>query len=204
MINVIAQGFQREGAGFMWAILVFAGFALALIVERVYYIYFKCTAGRGALMSNIARLLQAGKLDEAASHASAQRMPLAGVISAVLRNKDRGEKVIDKAVDEVYLTEAPRINRYLNLLMTVANLATLGGLLGTIYGLITAFNAVANLPAAERPQALADGIAIAMGTTFFGLTVAIPTIFMHGLLSQQSERLIEEMEEKAVKVMNLL
>jgi biopolymer transport protein ExbB/TolQ len=155
-------------------------------------------------MSNIARLLQAGKIDEAAMHAESQRIPLAGMISAVLKNKDRGDKAVDKAVDEVYLTEAPRINRYLNLLMTVANLSTLAGLLGTIFGLIMAFNAVANLPAAERPQALADGIAIAMGTTFFGLVVAIPTIFMQGLLSSQSERLIEEMEEKAVKVINLL
>lgn len=204
MINIIAQGFQREGAGFMWAILIFAGMAVALVIERVYYVYFKCSAGRSAFMSNIARLLQAGKIDEAARHAESQRIPLAGMISAVLKNKDRGDKAVDKAVDEVYLTEAPRINRYLNLLMTVANLSTLAGLLGTIFGLIMAFNAVANLPAAERPQALADGIAIAMGTTFFGLVVAIPTIFMQGLLSSQSERLIEEMEEKAVKVINLL
>jgi biopolymer transport protein ExbB len=204
MINVIAQGFQREGAGFMWAILLFAGIGIALIVERVYYIYVKCSKGRSVFMMNIARLLQAGKIEEAGQHAASKTIPLAGVISAVLNNKDRGESGIDKAVDEVYLTEAPRINRYLNLLMTVANLATLCGLLGTVYGLIIAFNAVANLPAAERPQALADGISVAMGTTFFGLVVAIPTMFAFGLLSSQSERLIEELEEKSVKVMNLL
>jgi biopolymer transport protein ExbB/TolQ len=204
MINVIAQGFQREGAGFMWAILVFAGIAMALCIERAYYIIFKCSKGRTDFMMNIARLLQSGNLEEAGRHAASRTFPLAGVVSAVLNNKDAGDTGIDKAVDEVYLTEAPRINRYLNLMMTVANLATLSGLLGTVYGLIYAFNAVANLPAAERPQALADGISIAMGTTFFGLTVAIPTIFMQGVLSSQSERLIEEMEEKAIKVMNLL
>ena len=111
---------------------------------------------------------------------------------------------IKKAVDEVYLTEAPRLNRYLNLILMIANLATLLGLLGTVYGLIKCFDAVANLPAAERPQALADGIAVTMTATFFGLFVAIPSIFSHGLLSSQSERLTEELEEKAVKVMNLL
>jgi biopolymer transport protein ExbB/TolQ len=204
MIDVIAKGFQEDGKLFMWAILVFGGLALALIVERTYYIWFKCSRGRAAFMSKIARLLQAGKTEEAGKHAASLSLPLASVISAVLNNKDRGERSVDKAVDEVYLTEAPRVGRYLNLLMTVANLATLTGLLGTIYGLIIAFDAVANLPAAERPQALADGIAIAMGTTFFGLTVAIPTIFMHGWLSSQSERIVEEMEEKAVKVMNLV
>ena len=204
MINTIASGFQKDGAVFMWAILIFAGLALALVVERIYYIYIKCSSGRANFMSNIARLLQAGKYEEAGRHAQSHSFPLAGVISAVLMNKDRGNESIDKAVDEVYLTEAPRLNRYLNLLMTVANLATLSGLLGTVFGLIVSFDAVANLPAAERPQALADGISVAMGTTFFGLTVAIPTIFFHGILASQSERLIEELEEKAVKVMNLL
>lgn len=204
MLNVIAQGFQKEGAFFFWIILIFAGLAAALVVERFYYIYLKCSKGRADFMMNIARLLQAGKYDEAGKHAASRTIPLAGVISAVLNNKDKGETAVDKAVDEVYLTEAPRINRYVNILMTVANLATLTGLLGTIYGLILSFDAVANLPAAERPQALADGIALAMGTTFFGLTVAIPTIFFHGLLISQAERLVEEMEEKAVKVINLI
>ena len=78
------------------------------------------------------------------------------------------------------------------------------GLLGTIFGLILAFDAVANLPAAQRPAALANGISIVMVNTFTGLAVAIPVLLCHGLLSMQSERLQEEMEEKSVKVMNLL
>ncbi len=204
MFNTIAQGFQKDGYIFMWFILAFGAIAVALVVERAYYIYIKCSAGRSEFMRNIARLLQAGKLEEAAQHATSKTFPLADVISAVLNNKDKGEKGVDKAVDEVYLTEAPRLGRYLGLLITVANLATLCGLLGTVYGLIVAFDAVANLPAAERPQRLADGIAVAMGTTFFGLTVAIPTIFCHGLLTSQSERLVEELEEKAIKVLNLI
>lgn len=204
MFNTIAQGFQKDGYIFMWFILAFGAIAVALVVERAYYIYIKCSAGRSEFMRNIARLLQAGKLEEAAQHATSKTFPLADVISAVLNNKDKGEKGVDRAVDEVYLTEAPRLGRYLGLLITVANLATLAGLLGTVYGLIVAFDAVANLPAAERPQRLADGIAVAMGTTFFGLTVAIPTIFCHGLLTSQSERLVEELEEKAIKVLNLI
>jgi biopolymer transport protein ExbB/TolQ len=107
-------------------------------------------------------------------------------------------------VDEVYLTEAPRLNRYLNLLPALANIAMLVGLLGTIFGLILAFDAVANLPAAQRPAALANAISIVMVKTWSGLIVAIPILLAHGILSMQSERLQEELEEKAVKVMNLL
>jgi biopolymer transport protein ExbB/TolQ len=80
----------------------------------------------------------------------------------------------------------------------------LAGLLGTIFGLIMAFDAVANLPAAQRPQALANGISIVMVNTWSGLAVAIPILLLHAVLAMQSERIQEEMEEKAVKVMNLL
>jgi biopolymer transport protein ExbB/TolQ len=178
--------------------------ALAIIAERFYYIYVKSSAGRANFMRNIAQLLQTGRVAEAGHLAASQNFPLAKIISAVLQNKAKGQAAIEKAVDEVYLTEAPRINRYLNLLPAFANIAMLCGLLGTIFGLILAFDAVANLPAAQRPQALASGISIVMVNTWTGLATAIPILLLHGLLSMQSERLQEEMEEKAVKVMNLL
>ncbi len=188
----------------MWAILCAGVIAMALVAERIYYIWIKSSLGRGNFMRNIAQLLQTGRVAEAGHLAASQNFPLAKVISAVLNNKAKGVTAIEKAVDEVYLTEAPRLNRYLNLIVTVANVSTLIGLLGTIYGLIMAFDAVANLPAAQRPQALANGISIAMATTWAGLAVAIPALFVHGLLAMQAERLQEELEEKAVKVMNLL
>ncbi len=203
-MRYILQGFSGDGSAAMWAILCAGVIALALVAERVYYIWIKSSLGRGNFMRNIAQLLQTGRVAEAGHLAASQNFPLAKVISAVLNNKAKGVTAIEKAVDEVYLTEAPRLNRYLNLIVTVANVSTLIGLLGTIYGLIMAFDAVANLPAAQRPQALANGISIAMATTWFGLAVAIPALFAHGLLAMQAERLQEELEEKAVKVMNLL
>jgi biopolymer transport protein ExbB len=178
--------------------------SLAIVAERFFYIFIKSSAGRANFMRNIAQLLQTGRVAEAGHLAASQNFPLAKIISAVLQNKAKGQAAIEKAVDEVYLTEAPRINRYLNLLPAFANIAMLCGLLGTIFGLIFAFDAVANLPAAQRPQALASGISIVMVNTFTGLATAIPILLFHGLLAMQSERLQEEMEEKAVKVMNLL
>jgi biopolymer transport protein ExbB len=178
--------------------------SLAIVAERFFYIFIKSSAGRANFMRNIAQLLQTGRVAEAGHLAASQNFPLAKIISAVLQNKAKGQAAIEKAVDEVYLTEAPRINRYLNLLPAFANIAMLCGLLGTIFGLIFAFDAVANLPAAQRPQALASGISIVMVNTFTGLATAIPILLCHGLLAMQSERLQEEMEEKAVKVMNLL
>lgn len=202
----IARGFQtsNEGWQFMWVILGLGGIALGLASERFLYIVMKCSKGRKNFMATLAGLLKAEKYAEALNYSKTSSIPLAKIMIAILENKDKGEKGMTDAMDEVFLTEAPRINRYLNLMATMANLATLTGLLGTIFGLIYTFDAVANKPAAERPQALADGIAVAMGTTFMGLTVAIPCLAAQGYFQMVSERLIEEMEEKGLKVIHLL
>lgn len=180
------------------------GAALGLGLERFLYIVVKSGKGRKDFMKSIAGLLKAEKIADAEQYAKASKLPLAKCIYAALANRDKGRDGMERATDEVFLTEAPRINRYLSLMVTLANLATLTGLLGTIFGLILSFDAVANLPAAERPQALADGIAVAMGTTFMGLIVAVPLLALNGYFTMQSTRLIEEMEEKSLKVMNLL
>jgi biopolymer transport protein ExbB/TolQ len=202
----IAKGFQTSSDGwqFMWAILGLGGVALGLAFERLMYIVLKSGKGRKQFMATIAGLLKAEKYAEALNFSKGHSIPLAKVMTAVLENRDKGEKGMSDAMDEVFLTEAPRINRYLNLMATMANLSTLTGLLGTIFGLIYTFDAVANKPAAERPTALANGISVAMGTTFMGLVVAIPCLGAQGYFQMVSERLIEEMEEKGLKVIHLL
>jgi biopolymer transport protein ExbB/TolQ len=204
-MDKIFIGFSLDATGwqFMWVIAIFGGLAGGLAVERFLYIVMKSASGRKKFMADIASLLKAEKIAEAESLAKEGQTPLAKCLYAVLSNRDKGEKGMTKALDEVFLTEAPRVNRYLGMLITMANLATLTGLLGTIFGLIFSFDAVANLPAAQRPQALADGIAVAMGTTFMGLVVAIPLMGIQGYFTLQAERLVEEMEEKSLKVMNL-
>jgi biopolymer transport protein ExbB/TolQ len=202
----IARGFQtsNEGWQFMWLILAMGGASFGLMIERFLFIVLKSSKGRKGFMANLANLLKAEKFAEAANFAKSGNTPLSRVMSAILENRDKGEKGMTDAMDEVFLTEAPRINRYLAVLATMANLSTLLGLLGTIYGLIYTFDAVANKPAAERPTALADGIAVAMGTTFMGLVVAIPCLAAQGYFNMVSERLVEEMEEKGLKVIHLL
>lgn len=202
----LIEGFTIGEAGwqFMWIISILGGAALGLGIERFIKIMIKSSKGRKEFMNSIAGLLKAEKIADAENFAKTSDLPLAKCLYAVLSNRDGGREMMERATDEVFLTEAPRVNRYLSIMVTLANLATLTGLLGTIFGLILSFDAVANLPAAERPAALADGIAVAMGTTFMGLVVAVPLLAANGYFTMQSTRLIEEMEEKSLKVMNLL
>ena len=67
-----------------------------------------------------------------------------------------------------------------------------------------AFDAIANVPAAQRAQALATGISVAMSTTLFGLTVAVPALLCQGVLARISDKVMEEMDEKSAKLINLV
>jgi len=89
-------------------------------------------------------------------------------------------------------------------LAAIANIATLLGLLGTIFGMLEAFRAVADAPADQRSQALARGIGIAMNTTGFGLLVAIPLLAAHIFISNLAKKITDEVDLYAVKLENLL
>lgn len=202
-LSFFFKGFSGPGSSYMWVLLLIAFIAIAIAVWRAAVIA-KCSMGRGIFLRDIAHTIKSGDMTKAANVASAAQFPIAKVFAAILQKADKGEKAMNRAADEVFLTETPRLQRVTPLLVTVANIATLTGLLGTIFGLILAFDAVANVPAAQRAQALATGIAVAMNTTFFGLVIAIPTLFVHGALSSQTDKLVEEMDEKAAKLVNIL
>lgn len=204
MVKFIVDGFVSPGSVYMWLIL-FIGFGiLGLVGERAWFLFMKCGTSTTAFMSSISKYLKSGDFEKAIKFSSTVQTPLAKGILAVLQNRGKGSKQVAKAVDEVFLSEAPKIGRNIPLLPTLANLATLLGLAGTIYGLMLAFDAIANVPAAQRAQALATGISVAMSTTLWGLIVAIPTILIHGFLAARADRIMEEMDEKTAKLINLV
>lgn len=202
----LLQSFSPAESGwqFMWIILIVGIAGFGVVLERVIYIVMKSSKGRAEFMLNFGKLLSAKKFEEAVAYANTSKLPVAKVMHAIVSNKDKGRDGMTSASDAVFLTEAPRVNRYLSIVGVIANVSTLLGLMGTIYGLIYTFDAVANKPAAERPKALADGISIAMGTTLMGLLVAVPLMTAQGFLMMLSERVIEEMEEKGLKIINSL
>jgi biopolymer transport protein ExbB len=203
-LNHVVAGFQVTGSFMMWMILIVMLITLGFCLERVWYIYFKCGTNRGAFMSGISKYIKAGDFEKAVKYASSVSTPLAKVVLAVLQNRGKGRKAASKAVDEVFLSEAPKIHARIPLLSMFANLATLIGLSATVYGVMVDFDAIANVPVAQRAQALAAGISIALSGTLFGLMVAIPALFVSGFLASKADALIEEMDEKSTKLMNLV
>jgi biopolymer transport protein ExbB/TolQ len=193
---------SQAGWQFMWVIL-FVGLAgVGVAIERFIYIYMRSSSGRDKFLLEYSKLVGEKKYEEAIAFCSKSKFPIASVLGAVLAVRDKGKDAMVAASDATFLTEAPRVNRYLSIVALIASIATLLGLAGTIFGLIITFDAVANKPAAERPAALANGISVAMGTTLLGLAAAIPLLVIQGFLAMLSERVIQEMEEKSIKVIN--
>ncbi|MDR2999793.1 MAG: MotA/TolQ/ExbB proton channel family protein [Fibromonadaceae bacterium] len=204
VFNNTLKSFNPSEAGwqFMWVILLVGLAGVGIAVERFIYIFLRSSKGRDAFLKDFGTLVAAKKFEEATSMCKASKLPIAAVLGPVIEARDKGKDALVAAADAAFLTEAPRVNRYLSVITLIASVATLLGLAGTIFGLIITFDAVANKPAAERPQALANGISIAMGTTLLGLAAAIPLLMVQGFLTMLSERVIQEMEEKSLKVIN--
>ncbi len=203
LILYLVKGFSGPGSGFMWVVLIMGCIAIGIVISRL-IVLFKASSGRQIFLKSISQLISSGSIDKAIALAKETEKPIGRVFAAILEKADAGEKAMNRAADAVFLTESPRLSRTTPLLSTIANLATLTGLLGTVYGLIMSFDAVANVPAAQRAQALANGISVAMNATLFGLFVAIPCLAIYGIIMAQTEKLVEEMDEKAAKLVNIL
>ena len=202
-IKVTMQAFQGQGSVFMWAIILAAAVAAAFLIERALFLFVRCGMKGNSKYNQLISTLDEKGVEEGISLVST-KSPLDVLLKNILEYKDMGVEYVQRKINISFLTEIPKIQKNVSLLNMVANIATLLGLLGTIVGLIMAFDAVANVEASKRAEALAMGISIAMVTTAFGLIIAIPTLFFHGIVVAQSERIVELMDEKSTKLVNKL
>lgn len=200
-----------DGALFMYCIALVGAFALAIAVERTYYILVRSNINARRFMDDIKKKIRAGEVKKAlALCEAAPSKALPRVVGAGLKRVAENEVVdfrtIQNSVDEGTLEVIPRLHERTNFLAMLANVSTLLGLMGTIWGLILAFQSVsaAGIDAAEKARMLAAGISAAMNTTLFGLAVAIPTILLYTFLHNKTAKIIDEIDEHTVKLINLL
>ena len=203
-MEVIAEAFS-DGGIWMYSILVVSIFALAIIIERFIFLFFKYNINGNAFMAQIQKLVMANNIDRAIKLCNAApSAALARVIKAGLTRANKGEIEIQNAVEEATLEVVPVIQKRTNSLQAIANVATLLGLLGTIVGMIKAFRSLEKVSAEKRQEALGKAIGLAMNTTAFGLIVAIPCMLAHIFLSSVTKRIIDEIDQYSVKLENLL
>lgn len=194
-----------EGAPFSFINIAVLAFALAIIAERAVFILTRYRVNSREFMAQIRKLVQAGNIDRAIKLCEAAPLPLLQVVKSGLTQVNRGEEAIIAAMEERMSEVLPELEKRIGALWSLANIATLIGLLGTIKGLIVAFKAVGTLEDPSEKQAmLSAGIAEAMWNTALGLGIAVICMTAHLILHGMAKKQKLEMEKATMKLENLL
>ncbi|MCM2349945.1 MAG: MotA/TolQ/ExbB proton channel family protein [Bacteriovoracaceae bacterium] len=203
--NIIqwAARFMNEGGIFMWIIAIVWCVGVAIAIERL-KAYFKFDIDGTSLMGNIKKNVISNQVQDAIQTCSESNALLPFVMKNGLKRANQSKEQIQDALEASILETVPKIEKRLPFLALMANLSTLLGLLGTIQGLIQSFAAVAQAAASEKAQLLAEGIAVAMNTTALGLISAISLMVIHAILMARGEKMVQEIEENSVKLLDLL
>tara|TARA_Y100001936_G_C16083867_1_gene680050 strand:+ start:1187 stop:1912 length:726 start_codon:yes stop_codon:yes gene_type:complete len=195
--------FMDDGGVFMWIILGIWVFGLAVAIER-FKSLMKYDIDGVSLLNDIKKSVLTNQVQSAIQSCAGSKSLLANVMKNGLKRANQSKEQIQDALEVSMLEAMPHVEKRLNYLALVANVSTLIGLLGTIYGLIQSFAAVASADAASKAELLALGISKAMNTTAFGLISAITIMVAHSILSSKAEKIIGEMEKGSVKLVDLL
>lgn len=189
----------------MYPIAVCLVISLAIMVERGIVLFGKASINKEAFLRGLKKHIYAGDLDKAINYVAGQKStPLTNVIKAGLMNVPKGNDEVQAALDEASLRETPRLEARTGYLAMLGNAAMLAGLLGTVSGLISCFEAVANVNPADKATILANGISEAMNCTGFGLVTAIPALVAFSVLMGRTQSLINDINETSVSVLNLI
>lgn len=196
--------FSRSGI-WMFLILLVSVYTFTLIVERAYALWFRFKIDASQILSRILSFVDSNNYSRAIEVCNTrQNHPMCVVLKSGLLKANRSDIEIRRALEQTTMKVGPQIQKRTPYLATLANVATLLGLLGTIFGLIMAFEGVEMASAAKKQEVLARGISLAMSTTAFGLIVAIPTTIAHAILSARQNVLMDTIEDSAMTLFNHL
>lgn len=191
-----------QAAGWpIWPLLLASVIALALIIERLYTLRMSNVLPIGLLQSVLATLRNGG-YDAARLKALEESSPLGRVLAAGIRNQNASREIMREAIEESGRMVYHQLERYLTTLGTIASIAPLLGLLGTLVGMIEIFGSQA--PGLGSPEQLAHGISIALYNTAFGLLIAIPALIFWRHFRALVDGYVVDMEQQAVKLVEVI
>ena len=184
-----------KGGNFMYPLLVMLFFGVVVMIER-FYTLFKAHINAKEFMVELQDALKQNGPEGAAELCSNTRGPVATVLHAGLLRLDRGIEHVEKSIEESGAIEMAFLERGLAWLSTVANLAPLVGFLGTVSGMIRAFNDIAAAGDVD-PSVVAGGISEALITTASGLVVAIPVQAAYNFFLSKIDKIIIDLQESS-------
>ena len=193
----------QKGGPLMWLILLCSVVALGVFFERLIF-FRKASIRVGELLGGLSLLIRNSRLDEALGESSASPGPVARVLQAALLHPKEERKVLKSITHDAALLEIPKLERNLPILATLAYVAPLLGLLGTILGLLDAFLVLSAHGGYATSAELSRGVYESMLDAAAGLGVAIPAILGHAYLVSRANDIIHDMERAGIEIVNLL
>ena len=204
MINNIIK-FFAEGGFWMYPILIVGAIGAAITIER-YIKLLLVQRANSQMWDQLHPVMAEGNFDLAREMTADSKSAVGSLVSMGLERQGavRRSDDIEIAMEEAMMEIVPQLETRTPYIALFANLATLLGLLGTIVGLIAAFDAVANANPADKADLLSASISIAMNTTAFGLMVAIPLLICHSFIHSKAGAIVGSLEMISVKTLNMI
>mgnify|MGYP000372887471 CR=1 FL=1 len=201
VINLLVRYFN-EGGDFMWPVLIILIIGLAIAFERVISLN-RADVNTRKFILNVKKALEDGGISAAEEVCANTRGPVASVFQAGLLRVDEGIDAVEKAVVAYGSIEMSFLERGLVWLSLFIALAPMFGFLGTVIGMVAAFDAI-EAAGDISPSLVARGIKIALLTTVFGLIVAIILQFFYNYAVSKIDRIVVEMEEASIELIDSL
>ena len=186
----------------MWPILLCSVVAMAIIGERLWSLQ-ESRVIPAEISARVWQLVAAGELNDRHVAALEQNSPLGRVLAAGLSQRHKPRELVKEAIEDAGRHVVHELEHFLNTLGTIAAVSPLLGLLGTVIGIISAFNAITHGGVGD-PRALSGGIGQALIATAAGLCVAIPSLVGYRYLRSRVDKLVIRMEKDALKLVQAI
>lgn len=196
----------KHNPTFLMVNLVVSAVVVTIIIERTAFQLGRYRVNSKEFFAQVKKLVAAGNIDRAIKLCDASDYPILQLVKAGLTHANKGADEIDAALSEKLSELKPAVEKRVGALWSLANIATLIGLIGTVSGLINTFGSIAaqGLSQADKQRMLSNGIAEAMYNTAFGLSIAVVCMIAHVLLHTRSKNIQHDLESTTERVFNLL
>jgi biopolymer transport protein ExbB len=192
-----------KGGPMLWVLLLASAVAVAVFIERVLHCH-RAQINSIEFLNGVRTVLKRDNVVEALSICDATPGPVARLVKTAILNRDHGRDRVRESLEETGLAEVPRLEERLNLLATIAQIAPLLGLLGTVLGFIDVFQGMQQDGLIANVQNLSKGVWEALICTAAGLAVSIPSHAGYNYLVSRVNNIVLDMERAATEIVNIV
>src|ERR1041384_6568261 len=192
-----------QGGLMLWVLLAASAVSILVFAERLLH-YHRAQINSMEFLAGVRNVLKRDNVVEALSICDATHGPVARLVKVAVLSRDRGREGVREALEEAGLVEVPRLEEKINLLATIAQIAPLMGLLGTVLGFIDIFSTLQSQGPHGNLEMLAGGVWKALISMAGGLAVSIPSYAGYNYLVSRVNSIVLDMEKAATEIVNIV